>query len=115
MNDVWTRWDSPGEKTRHLLRRVSHKSTATCVCLAWQGPQTRLPGPPLPPPTAIRQNKPGAVDAVHVPHPGPSTAFVAIVLVSGRGLAYATSVCMEERLSSGQTTQNQPGPAQRKQ
>ena len=58
-----SRWDAPGEKTRHLLHRVSHKFTATCVCLAWQGPQTRLPGPP-PHPTAIRQNKPGAVGAL---------------------------------------------------
>lgn len=64
-----SRWDAPGEKTRHLLHRVSHKFTATCVCLAWQGPQTRLPGPP-PHPTAIRQNKPGAVGARLLPSAG---------------------------------------------
>ena len=50
------RWDSPGKKTRDLLHRVSHKFIATRVCLAWQGPQTRLPGPP-PPPDPRHQTK----------------------------------------------------------
>lgn len=51
-----SRWDSPGKKTRDLLHRVSHKFTATRVCLACQGPQTRLPGPP-PPPDPHHQTK----------------------------------------------------------
>ena len=74
-----SRWDSPGEKTRHLLHGVSHKFTATCVCLAWQGPQTRLPGPP-PHPTAIRQNKPGAVGACLLPLAGTGVALVLVCL-----------------------------------